>query len=119
MNNGASGYLVAPGQVEAAAVEVDRVNEVLLAPKTLRRVLHPLNLGVNRFAGRVGNAVMMFSNRRLSVLRTRGKGSRWACYPLTKPESPPFIPSNCYGLACSQILTMWSPRSRGGLSSPV
>jgi hypothetical protein len=44
-------------QVEAAAVEVDCVNEVLLVPKTSRRVLHPLDLGVNRFAGRVGNAV--------------------------------------------------------------
>lgn len=31
-------------------MEVDRVNEVLLVPKTWSRVLHPLDLGVNRFA---------------------------------------------------------------------
>ena len=45
------------GQVEAAAMEVDRVNEVLFVPKASRRVLHPLNLGIDRFAGCVGDAV--------------------------------------------------------------
>jgi hypothetical protein len=34
-------------------VEVDRVNEVLLVRKASRRVLHPLDLRNDRFAGRV------------------------------------------------------------------
>ena len=55
---GASGYLVASGaQVEAAAVEIDRVHEVLFVPKTSCRILHPLDLGIDRFAARVGDAV--------------------------------------------------------------
>lgn len=37
-------------------MEVDRVNEALLVPKTSRRLLHPLDLGVNRFAGSIRNA---------------------------------------------------------------
>jgi len=40
------------GQVEAATVEVDRMHEVLPVPKAPRRVLHPLDLGIDRFAGR-------------------------------------------------------------------
>src|SRR6266700_2628453 len=44
-------------QVKPAAVEVDGVNEVLFVPKSTRRVLHPLDLGVDRFAGRVGDVM--------------------------------------------------------------
>ena len=36
-------------------MEVDRMNEVLLVPKASRRVLHPLDLGVDGFAGCVGD----------------------------------------------------------------
>src|ERR1039458_9574924 len=43
------------GHVEAATVEVDRVHEVLPVPEAPRRVLHPLDLGIDGFAGRVGN----------------------------------------------------------------
>jgi hypothetical protein len=35
------------GHVEAAAVEVDGVNEVLFVPEASRRVLHPLDLGID------------------------------------------------------------------------
>src|SRR5215471_17979814 len=45
------------GEIKAAAVEVDRVNEVLSVPKPARRVFHPLDLGVDRLAAGVGNAV--------------------------------------------------------------
>ncbi len=37
-------------------MEVDRVNKVLLVPKTSCRVLHPLDLRIDRFAGYVGDA---------------------------------------------------------------
>jgi hypothetical protein len=42
-------------QVEAAAVEVNGVDEVLFVAESPRRVLHPLDLGVERLAGRVGD----------------------------------------------------------------
>src|SRR5690348_2522781 len=45
-------------EVQAAAVEVDRVGEVLLVPESARRVLHPLNLGIDRLAGSVGYSVL-------------------------------------------------------------
>ena len=45
------------GQLQAAAVEVDGGNEVLLVAKAARRVLHPSNLRIQRFADGVGNAV--------------------------------------------------------------
>src|SRR5579863_1847925 len=44
-------------QVKATAVEVDCVNEVLLVPETSCCVLDPLDLGIDRFAGGVGDAV--------------------------------------------------------------
>ena len=44
-------------QVEAAAVEVDRMDEVLFVPKAPSRVLHPLDLRIDRFAGRIGDPV--------------------------------------------------------------
>src|SRR5215467_665775 len=45
------------GQIEPAAVKVDRMNEVLFVAKTSRRILYPLDFGIDRFAGRVGDAV--------------------------------------------------------------
>lgn len=45
------------GEVEAAAVEVDCVDEVLLVLKSPGGVLHPLDLGADRFAAGVGDAV--------------------------------------------------------------
>src|SRR5437879_3932271 len=57
--SGASGYLVAAGgEIQPAAVEVDRVDEVLLVAEAAGRVLHPLDLGVDGFASRVGDAVL-------------------------------------------------------------
>jgi acyl carrier protein len=49
-----SGYWV---HIEPAAVEVDGVDEVLPIAKSACRVLHPLDLCVERFAARVGDAV--------------------------------------------------------------
>jgi len=46
------------GEVQCAAVEVDGVDEVLFVAETAGRVPHPLNLGVDGFAGRVGDAVL-------------------------------------------------------------
>src|ERR1019366_1923764 len=43
------------GHVKAATVEVDCVHEVLPVPEAPRRVLHPLDLGIDGFAGRVGD----------------------------------------------------------------
>ena len=43
--------------VETAAVEGNRVDEVLLVAKSADHVLYPLNLGAGRFAGRVRNPV--------------------------------------------------------------
>jgi len=39
-------------------VEIDRVTEVLFVAKAASRALHPLNLSVDGFAGRVGDAVL-------------------------------------------------------------
>jgi len=62
------------GHVEAATVEVDRVHEVLPVPEAPRRVLHPLDLGIDgslaAFVIRCRRYVMMFSNRRLSIRAT-------------------------------------------------
>lgn len=58
------------GQVEAAPVDVDRVDKVVLIPEAACRVLHPLDFDVNRFAARVA-----------AHLRHR---------PTTKPEFPIF-----------------------------
>jgi hypothetical protein len=38
-------------------VEVDGVNEVLFVPEASRRVLHPLDLGIDGFASRVRDPV--------------------------------------------------------------
>src|SRR5450759_4504946 len=46
------------GEIQAAAVEVDRVDEVLFVAEAAGRVLHPLDLGVDGFAGRVGDPVL-------------------------------------------------------------
>jgi hypothetical protein len=43
-------------EVQTATVKVDRVGEVLLVPKSTCRVLHPLNLGVDRLTGSPGAA---------------------------------------------------------------
>src|SRR5271157_6200857 len=45
------------GQVEAATVEIDRMDEILLVAEASRRVLHPLDLGIDRFASRVRDPV--------------------------------------------------------------
>src|SRR5437773_11975789 len=59
MRSGASGYLVAcRGEIQPAAVEVDRIDEVLLVTEAAGCVLHPLDLGVDGLAGRVGDAVL-------------------------------------------------------------
>src|SRR6266571_7617658 len=46
------------GKIQPAAVEVNRVNEVLFVAEAASRVLHPLDLGVEGFAGGVGDAVL-------------------------------------------------------------
>ena len=45
-------------QVETAAVKVDRMHKIAFVPKATSRVLHPLDLGVDRLAGGVGDAVL-------------------------------------------------------------
>src|SRR5438034_1773384 len=49
-------------EVQTATVKVDRVGEVLLVPKSTCRVLHPLNLGVDRLTGSVRHPVPQISN---------------------------------------------------------
>src|SRR5271157_5008218 len=44
------------GEVQGAAVEVDRMDEVLFVAEAAGRVLHPLDLGVDGLASRVGEA---------------------------------------------------------------
>src|SRR5712691_9974893 len=46
------------GKIQAAAMEVDRVDEVLFVAEAAGRVLHPLDLGVDGFASGVGDAVL-------------------------------------------------------------
>src|SRR5579864_7292480 len=46
------------GKIQPAAVEVNRVDEVLFVAEAAGRVLHPLDLGVDGFAGGVGDAVL-------------------------------------------------------------
>src|SRR5438045_9671081 len=46
------------GEIQAAAMEVDRVDEVLFVAEAAGRVLHPLELGVDGFAGGVGDTVL-------------------------------------------------------------
>ena len=48
-------------QVQAAAVKVNRIDEVSLVAESACRVLDPLDLGVQGFAGRIGDA--MFDER--------------------------------------------------------
>jgi hypothetical protein len=43
-------------------VEVDGVHEVLPVAKTARCVLHPLDLRVERFAARIGDAVALIGD---------------------------------------------------------
>jgi len=66
-----SGYR---GEIQAAAVEVDRVDEVLLVAEAAGRVLHPLDLGVDRLTCRVGDAMLEIGDdvgeRRLSMPST-------------------------------------------------
>src|SRR5207245_10620896 len=50
------------GEIQPAAVEVDRMDEVLLVAEAAGRVLHPLDLGVDGFASRVGDAVLEVSD---------------------------------------------------------
>ena len=45
-------------EVQTATVKVDGVGEVLLIPKASCCVFHPLDLGVEGFAGGVGDAVL-------------------------------------------------------------
>jgi len=42
-------------QIQTATVEIDRVDEILFVPESSSGVFHPLDLRVERFAGRVGN----------------------------------------------------------------
>ena len=46
------------GEVQAAAVEVDCIDGVLLVTEASGRVLHPLDLGVDGLAGRVSDGVL-------------------------------------------------------------
>src|SRR5437016_7610085 len=46
------------GEIQPAAVEVDRVDEVMFVAEAAGRVLHPLDLGVDGFAGGVGDTVL-------------------------------------------------------------
>ena len=56
------------GEVQAAAVEVDRVDEVLFVAVSASRVLHPLDLGVDGLAGGVGDAVLEIGDESLRPL---------------------------------------------------
>src|SRR5258708_3591713 len=47
----------AGSQVQPSTVEVNGVNEVLLIAESARRVLNPLDLGVDRFTGCVGDSM--------------------------------------------------------------
>jgi hypothetical protein len=38
-------------------MEVDGVNEVLFVPKAAGGVSHPLDVGIDRFTGRIGDSV--------------------------------------------------------------
>jgi hypothetical protein len=44
-------------EIQLPTVEVDRIDEVLFIPESAGGVLHPLDLRIERFAGRVGNRV--------------------------------------------------------------
>jgi len=44
-------------QFQPPAMEVDGVDEVLLVPETAGRILHPLNLRVDRLAGGIGDSM--------------------------------------------------------------
>ena len=53
---GPTGFLVGPrSQVQTSTVEIDRVDEVLFVAKSSSRIFHPLNFGVDGFAGGVGD----------------------------------------------------------------
>jgi hypothetical protein len=49
-------------QVQTATVEQDGGSKVLLVAETMRRVLDPLDLGIDGFAGSVGDAVAEVGN---------------------------------------------------------
>ena len=42
-------------QIQASAVEIDRIDEVLFVAESSSCVFHPLNFGIDGFAGGVGN----------------------------------------------------------------
>ena len=51
-----TGFSVGPrSQVQTSTVEIDRVDEVLFVAKSSSGIFHPLNFGVDGFAGGVGN----------------------------------------------------------------
>src|SRR5208283_3391295 len=77
------------GQVEAATVEVDRVYEVLLVPEAPRRVLHPLDLGVDGFAGRVGDPMPQVSD---DVLESSFEHPRYLDHRLQPTSHGPVVP---------------------------
>ena len=58
LRNGSSRFLVAGGsQIQSSTVEIDCVYEVLFIAESSSGIFHPLNLGIDRFAGSVRDGV--------------------------------------------------------------
>src|SRR5579859_5313558 len=86
------------GQVETTAVEVDGVYEVMPVAEASRRVLHPLDFGIDRFAAGVGNSV---SQIRDDVLEATLEHSRYFDH---RPEPASYSPS----MPPAEMLPRWS-----------
>lgn len=66
------------GDVQATAVKIDRRFEVMLLSESPRRVLHPLDLSINRLAGRIGDALLQVrQDVRQSCLEGAGHFDTW------------------------------------------
>ena len=75
--------------VDPAAVEVDGVDEVLPVAKTTCRVLHPLDLRVERFAARIGDAVAPIDNDVLLATFQHARNALDRFQPAALRPAPP------------------------------
>src|SRR5215831_8595139 len=81
-------FSVIRSKIEIAPVEVNSIGDVLLVPKAPRRVLDPLNLGVDRLAGSVGHPMAQIRD---DVLEATASAS----FPPPSWVSAGCAPANC------------------------
>ena len=111
---GASGILGAGHQVQTTAVEVDGCLEVLFVPESARRVLDPLNPGIDGLTCSVGNPV---TEVRYDVLEASFQHARDVDHRLqTTSRRPPVPPAEV--LPRRSLVRVFKQRHPGFLQCP-